>query len=127
MICRRIDDDGDVSGGHGLGDFLDGDDAIVQAVRCELRFQLGEWFLDITKGVPWLRNANTSATPILGRFPADLAYAETMIKAAILRVDGVYRLTSFSLDFSHETRAATARIVGLLDSGQPFTITEGLV
>jgi hypothetical protein len=126
LICRKLIND-DICIGHGVADYLTGDDAIIQTVRCELRFILGEWFLDTTKGVPWIRNANTGVLPILGRFPADLSYAEVTIKAAILRVDGVLSLTSFALDFNHNTRAGTCRITGTLDSGNTFTITEGVI
>jgi hypothetical protein len=126
LICRRLVND-DIVIGHGVADYLTGDDAIVQTVRCELRLILGEWFLDVTRGVPWIRNANTGVQPILGRFPADLTYAEVTIKAAILRVDGVKSLTSFALDFNHSTRAGTCRIAGILDSGTTFTITEGVI
>lgn len=126
LICRKLVND-DILGGHGLADFLSGDEATVQTVRCELRMVLGEWFLDVTKGLPWFRNANTGVTPILGKLPADLAYAEAVIKAAILRIDGVRSLTSFSLDFNHSTRAATCRITGRLDTGTTFTVTEGVI
>lgn len=125
LICRKLVND-DIVGGHGMADFLTGDDAIVQTVRCELRFQLGEWFLDTTKGVPWIRNSS-GAKPILGVFPADLAYAEATIKAAIMRVDGVHALTAFTLDFNHSTRGASCQVSGTLESGTTFFITEGVI
>lgn len=131
MKCRRLVKVGtgieayyDITGGHGIVDFASGDEATLQAIRCELNFQLGEWFLDRTKGVPWLRNPNTTAKPIMGRFPADLPYAEAMIKAAVLRVSGVAKLTTFSISFNHATRAAVAQAVGVLASGTEFTVQE---
>jgi len=127
LICRRLDADGDITGGYGMADFLTGDEATVQTIRCELRFQLGEWFLDATKGVPWVRNSNTGEKPILGPMPADLPYAEAMVKAAIMRVDGVHSLTSFTISFNHTTRAATCTVKGRLDTGATFTISEGII
>ena len=126
LICRKLVND-DIVGGHGMADFLTGDEATIQTIRCELRFILGEWFLDVTRGIPWVRNKNTGQKPILGPLPADLPYAEAMIKATILRVDGVHSLTSCEIAFNHSTRAATCTIEGLLDSGTPFTITEGII
>lgn len=123
MKIRRIVN-GDVVFGHGLADFAVGDDATVQAVKCELRFQRGEWFLDITKGIPWLRHANTDERPILGRFPADLSYAAATIKATILSVDGVASIDTFDLDFNHATRALSCTAKGTLKTGEPFTLTE---
>jgi hypothetical protein len=126
MICRRLVND-DITGGHGLANFCQGAEAIAQTVRCELRIILGEWFLDVTKGVPWIRNRNAGADAILGRFPTDISYAEATIKAAVLRIDGVKSLTSFTLDLNHATRAATCRISGLLETGTAFAITEGIL
>jgi hypothetical protein len=125
LICRKLIND-DISIGHGRSDYLTGDAATIQTVRCELRLILGEWFLDTTRGVPWIRNKNAVAVPTLGRFPADLPYAETTLKAVILGIPGVNALTSFDFSFNHETRAASCRATGRLDSGQKFDITEGL-
>ena len=131
LICRRLehlqDGNWDITGGRGLANFCTGDEAVVQTVRCELRFILGEWFLDVTRGVPWVRNPNAGSKPILGVFPADLPYAEATIKAAILRVPGVHSLTAFELAFNHSTRAATCNVRGKLDSGAAFVITEGII
>ena len=97
----------DITGGHGMRSFATGDEAIEQTVGCALRFVLGEWFLDISEGIPWYPQPFApNAVPILGHFPADLGYAEAFIKTAILGVPGVLSITSFSLTFNHHTRAA---------------------
>ena len=134
MIVRRLQKVGtgttayyDITGGHGLLNFAVDDEAIAQAIRCDLQLILGEWFLDTTKGIPWIRNPNADTKTILGRLPADLPYAETTIKAAILRVANGIRLDSFALDFNHQTRAASCSISGRLPSGQPFTISEAVL
>jgi hypothetical protein len=132
MKCRRLVKVGsgveaywDITGGHGLANYATGDEATLQSVRCELHLLLGEWFLDVTRGVPWWRHPNApTAKPVLGRFPADLPYAEAAIKAAILRVPGVSKLTSFSINFNHATRAASCKAGGTLASGEGFTVQE---
>jgi hypothetical protein len=134
MKCRRLVKVGtgvtayyDISGGKGLADFATGDEAILQSIRCELHLQLGEWFLDTTRGVPWVRNPNMTDKPILGRLPADLPYAEAHIKAAILRIEGVAALTSFAINFNHATRAAVCNVAGKLASGTKFTLQEQIL
>lgn len=131
MKCRRLEQVTyygetylDITGGKGLANYATDDEAVLQSLRCELHLQLGEWFLDTTRGVPWLQNPNSTAQPILGRHPADLAYAEAQIKAAILRVEGVGVLYSFSIKFNHATRAATCVVHGRLVSGTMFTLEE---
>jgi hypothetical protein len=134
MKCRRLVKVGtgaeayyDITGGRGAKNYATGAEAAVQSVGCELRLLLGEWFLDVTRGVPWWRNPNATAKPILGRFPADLPYAEASIKAAILRVPGVAKLSSFTITLNHSTRAATCFAAGQLDNGQTFTVQESIL
>jgi hypothetical protein len=135
MICRRLQLVGtgptayyDITGGHGLANFAQGDEAIIQAVGCELRLILGEWFLDISRGVPWIRKPNAPGVQtILGAAPADLDYSRAMIKAAILGVPGVKNITKFGLSFNHSTRAATCTAAGLLVSGAPFAVSEAVL
>jgi len=117
LTCRKLDANGDIT--HAM---LTGDAAICQAVNCELRFTLGEWFLDISKGIPWCQNQNAHARPIMGVFPADLAYAEVLLKAAILSVDGVASLVKFDLTFNHATRAATVTAAFTTASGTTYTV-----
>lgn len=134
MKCRRLVRVGtglsaywDITGGKGLANFATDDEAILQSIRCELHLQLGEWFMDTTRGVPWVRNPNVTDKPILGVFPADLPYAEAHIKAAILRIEGVAGLDSFTINFNHATRAATCNVVGRLVSGTRFTLQEQIL
>lgn len=131
LICRKLVKVGtgmgaywDVAGGHGLADFLTGDAAIEQTVGCELQLILGEWFLDVSRGIPWYAQPNATASPIMGVFPADLARAEALIKAAILRVTGVNTMTAFSLKLDHATRAATCSVT--LTTVNGGTITAGV-
>lgn len=134
MKCRRLQLIGygvtsyyDITGGKGLANYATDDEAVLQTIRCELHLQLGEWFLDTTRGVPWLQNPNSTQQPILGRHPANLAYAEAQIKAAILRVEGVGSLYSFSISLNHATRAATCVVHGRLTSGTIFTLEESIL
>lgn len=91
------------AGGHDL--YLDEDgqiafvhdaEAVGQHSRCRLMTHRGEWFLDTTAGVPWLDN-------ILGK-RVDLTLAEAVIKAEILKTDGVTGISSFDLRFRAATR-----------------------
>ena len=133
MITRRLEKVGsgttayyDITGGHGVRDFVSGDEATIQKIRGTLNLILGEWFLDITEGVPWIPNPNANTKTILGRFPADPAYAEAAIKGAVLRIDGVHSVTSFTLNHNHTTRAASCTVNGVLASGQTFSVQGGM-
>ena len=120
FTVRKLDANHDIT--HAM---LTGDDAIEQTVVCELQFILGEWFLDISKGLPLYRNANATVVPIMGVLPANLAYGEALLKATILSVDGVVAITAFAFDFNHTTRAATVSATCTTVNGGTFTVNVG--
>ena len=122
LTVRKLDAAHDIT--HVM---LTGDAAIQQTVGCALQFVLGEWFLDVSEGLPWYPQPNApGATPILGSFPANLAYGEALIKAAILAVPGVTSITSFTFDFNHTTRAGTCSASGTTENGGTYTVNASL-
>lgn len=80
--------------------------AVGQHVRQRLMTFQGEWFLDKNVGVPWL-------VRILGnKFDPDLA--ESVVKAEILKTDGVREITSFSVSFAKATRGLIIKEVEVI-------------
>lgn len=75
-------------------------EAVGQHVRQRLMTYEGEWFLDRTAGVPWVRN-------ILGQ-QYNPVMAESVLKAEILDTDGVTEINSFSVRFDNSTRGLAA-------------------
>lgn len=111
MTVRLIDPDtGDIvtSGKQ----FTDSVEEIAQTVKTRLRLFLGEYFRDVTDGVPWWES-------ILGK-EGTLSSKEAIIKSRILRTDGVIRLVSFSTDFDINTRIYTVN-AGILTK---YGVTE---
>lgn len=78
---------------------LDGPERVAQAVGIRLRTFAGEWFLDVGHGVPYFER-------VLGKQRPELV--EAVLRAQILGVRGVARITTFSLYLEAATR--TARI-----------------
>lgn len=75
-------------------------EAVGQHARQRLMTHEGEWFLDRTAGLPWVRD-------ILGH-QYDPVLAEAVLKAEILDTDGVTDISSFSVRFSGEVRGLSA-------------------
>lgn len=69
----------------------------AQAVRTRLLFYQGEWFLDITAGVPYFQD-------VLIKDP-DIASIETLLKLEIINTEGVERLLTFASVFDRVNRS----------------------
>jgi len=86
----------------------------VQHLRTRLRFFLGEWFLDITEGVPYFQQ-------ILKK-PFDIAKVETLLKSEILNTPNIKNLTRFESSFNGDTRKLTINF----DAETTFGLIEGV-
>lgn len=87
MRYRALTSTGDYRLGRGSQEFLVNTPACVgQAVLTALLLHQGEWFLDLTVGMPW-------ETQVLGK--GTLSLYDAAIKAAILNVQGVKSILSY--------------------------------
>lgn len=92
---------------------ISGPRKIAQSVRIQLRTWLGEWFLDLDHGVPYL-------TGVLGRQRVEMV--EQVLRQQVLSVNGVRRITRFALDMDVAARHAAVRFAAEVDGGE--TIEE---
>ena len=72
MIYRKLDENGDYSFGNNSFDFVSDDEAIAQAIKTKLYLFYGEWWEDISLGLPMFQsilgqvsNSNLKQTVIL--------------------------------------------------------------
>lgn len=75
---------------------IDGADKVAQQVKMTLLAWLGEWFLDNRFGVPYLED-------ILIKNPR-LTSVESILRAKIMSVPDVKRITFFAMDFDRKRR-----------------------
>lgn len=73
-----------------------GADFVVQAIRTRLLLYRGEWWLDLSAGVPWFEE-------ILG-WPGALRTAEVEIRRSITETPGVTELVSFDVQLDRRAR-----------------------
>lgn len=111
LRVRRIGSDGDVQFGAGAQNYAEGSEATAQRCRTTPRLVQGEWPYDWLAGCPWFQpedpnsDSNTGATPILGAAGGpNIPYAEAVLKALILGINGIASINSFSSDFDHVAR-----------------------
>lgn len=83
MKYRRLDSKGDMTFGQSSANFLqDSPEAVAQAIETRLELWLGEFFLDVTDGVPWqtiLGSKNrTIVDPVLRKRISDTPGVQTI-------------------------------------------------
>lgn len=106
MRYRKLDDDRDMVFGNGQADFWrDVPDAPAQAVGTRLRLISGEWFLDVSDGVPYQVSA-------LGT--GKRATIEPMYRDAVLNTPGVTGISAWSSNFDADSR--TYSLVATIDT-----------
>lgn len=88
MRYRALDANGDYSFGKSQGNFLiNSPEAVGQAVQTRLRLLKGEWFLDVTEGMPW----STEVVGVRTRATRDQA-----VKTRVLGTQGVTGIASYA-------------------------------
>lgn len=92
-----------------------GAESIRQAVVIVLRTLLGEWFRDVTKGMPFFQ-------AILIKQP-NIPAIRDIFKTAILSVDGVVSVSKIDLDFDRSARTLAVVWVASTD----FGLIQGVV
>ena len=88
---------------------IDSLDYLRQKLKIRLRFFLGEYYLDINKGIPFFDR-------ILIKNP-DIDDVESIFKAEILGTKGVKELTSFDMNFDTTKRQLSISFKALTTAG----------
>ncbi len=114
MFGLLLNDDGDIYLSGGQFARGDGVGRVTQEVESALRLFLGEWFLDITKGVPY--------TQEIFKRPIDQEKIEDILSAKVLEVNSVQSVDSITSTFNSATRLYSALITGTTIYNEPFEV-----
>lgn len=113
MRVRKLDSNGDITT-NGIVWTYD-KEAVAQTVATRLKLFLGEYFRDITEGLPWFEKEDGSEG-ILGK-GFSLDQVESLIKRRIARTEGVVKLLSFNADFDQTNRRLSITVEVLTTYG----------
>jgi hypothetical protein len=97
MKYRKLDIDGDYTLGTVADFHIDTPEGVAQAVKTRLALWVGEWFLDITEGMPW--NAQVIGKRLRGK------NYDAAIRQRILETEGVLELSDYTSTIDPNTRA----------------------
>jgi hypothetical protein len=99
---------------------VDGADAVAQEIQTRLRWWRGEWFLDTSRGVPYLES-------ILVKGVTE-ATVRAILKGEIEAVPGVARVRSMVVSIDRATRYATITSLEVdTTEGDAVSLSELLV
>ena len=94
---------------------IDDVDQITQNLGIRLRFFLGEWFLDVTAGLPYYQS-------IFQKSPNQIN-VESAIKAEIVNTKDISEILNFTSNYTSSNRKFDVRFTALTSSG-PVTIEQ---
>lgn len=95
MKYRKLDENGDYTFGNNSYDYIEKDEAIAQAIKTKLYLFYGEWWEDISLGLPMFQS-------ILGQVSNNNLRQTVILLCAeqISLVEGVTSVDSISVDIS---------------------------
>lgn len=119
MKYRKLDKDGDYVFGNNSSDYIEKDDAIAQAIKTKLYLFYGEWWEDISIGLPMFQSILGQVSNSNLRQTVILLCAEQINKVA-----GVTNVDSISVDIS--ARKLSLTIDATTENGTTVTLEVDL-
>lgn len=89
---------------------IDDTKQIMQNLAIRLRFVLGEWYLDITQGIPYFQS-------FFKKSPNQIQI-ESILKTEIVTTRGILELTSFDANFDPRLRIFSVKFSARAISGE---------
>lgn len=110
MRDLKLDSDGDLAIESGDLALVGGIESVAQHAQIRLRFFLGEWFLDESRGVPYLQRIFVKA-PRPG-------LVQSIVRKTIEGTPGVRAVTELAVSIDSRTRKARATWRATSDLGE---------
>lgn len=118
MKNRKLTSTSDYSFGAGMNDYISGDEAIGQAVKTKILLFYGEWWEDISIGIPMFQS-------FIGQINSQTLKASLsdMLEKRILEVEGVQSVKNIDIEMDNQTRTMSVD-VDILTANNTVTSVE---
>jgi hypothetical protein len=113
-----LDDTWDLAAGVTDLQLVDGEQAIAQHLAQRLKTFMGEWFLDLRVGVPYLQQ-------VLVKNP-DPIVLDSVFKSEVINTPGIVELRKFDLQIDAGTRQLRLECKAVSDAGTIVSFSEVL-
>ena len=114
MTVRKLQADGDITTSG--TQFISGVDEVAQTISTRLKLYLGEYFRDISDGVPWFEQ-------ILGK-KYNRQLVDSIIRQRIIETEGVTGILQYGSELDTATRKLSISTVILTAYGQANIETQ---
>lgn len=123
-MIRRISSTGEPVFGKAISIIPPSSEEVLTRLCLRLRLFKDEWFLNRNDGVGFFDIGISGDNPRVFGHSADQNVLESEVKKAVLETDGVVSMTSFTLEFDHETRKVSiiGSIVDIYGEALPFNV-----
>lgn len=102
MRVRKQDSSGDMLFGHGQRDYWNNQpEGVAQLAMTRLQLYKGDWFLDVSAGMPW-------RTEVLGKYTE--GSRDPAILNRIAGTQGLLSVVSYSSQENRDTRALAVQV-----------------
>ena len=98
ISVRRLDSNGDLTFGNGLGNYITNTQAVAQILKTRLLLFTGEWWADLNDGLPLWTN-------ILGVSSANISAITLIIQNRILGTPQVLNVTDLAIVYNSAVRS----------------------
>lgn len=114
MRVRALDSSGDIFSSGAI--FLSDKEAVAQTISTRLKLFLGEYFRDVTDGMPWFERQN--GLPGILQKGFTIAQVEGLIRDRIMKTDGVLKILTFSTSYDIDKRAYNVETTVFTEFGE---------
>lgn len=109
MSDIRLDNSGDIDLTNGEMTLTTGVEAVAQRLKQRLGMFLSEWFLERSRGIPYIQQVFVKAP--------NPQVIDAVFKREVLAEPSLRELQSFELDLNTATRELTVRFRAIVDDG----------
>ena len=113
MKYRRITSSGDYSFGSGSKNYVDGNEAVAQAIRTKLLLFYGEWWENLGEGIPMFQSVLGQTNPETIKSSLSM-----LVEQRITEIKEVKSVKNIEIDYDKMNRTISMEVDVVTTSGE---------
>ena len=113
MKYRRITSSGDYSFGSGSKNYVEGNEAVAQAIRTKLLLFYGEWWENLGEGIPMFQSVLGQTNPETIKSSLSM-----LVEQRIVEIQEVDSVKNIEIDYDRKNRTISMEVDVTTTSGE---------